>query len=204
MVLSISIRTDKLIVLAMNYRKCLSADTAFPAPLLDALAGYIYLTQTLGFSAENITLIGESAGAHLCLILSQHLADLSLPQPGCMVLIAPWSDFTMNPSDPRGTYISNSKYDFLLPGRLHMGAMSATRHYTPEAIRSAYFSPALATAGQWKYLKKEGVRVMVAYGTSEVFKDECEAVTRGMFADGCDVTVHIVSLSHVWVIGDLS
>lgn len=179
----------------MNYRKCLSSDTAFPAPLLDALAGYIYLTQTLGFSADSITLIGESAGAHLCLILSRHLADLSLPQPGSMVLIAPWSDFTMDPSNPQGTYVSNSKYDFLLPDRLHMGALSATRHYTPEAIRSVYFSPALATSGEWEYLKKEGVRVMVAYGTREVFKDECEAVVKGMLADGVDVTAHIVSLA---------
>lgn len=43
----------------VNYRKCLSADTAFPAPLLDAFSAYRYLTVTLGFSASSIAFFGE-------------------------------------------------------------------------------------------------------------------------------------------------
>lgn len=35
---------------AVNYRKSLTAETAFPACLLDALSGYIFLTRDLGFS----------------------------------------------------------------------------------------------------------------------------------------------------------
>jgi hypothetical protein len=37
---------------AVNYRKSLSVDTAFPACLLDALAGYLFLTRDLGFEAS--------------------------------------------------------------------------------------------------------------------------------------------------------
>lgn len=40
------------------------AANPFPAALLDALAGYRYLTQ-FGFKAENIILLGDSAGANL-------------------------------------------------------------------------------------------------------------------------------------------
>lgn len=36
----------------LNYRKSLSAATAFPACLLDALAGYQYLIDELGFKAK--------------------------------------------------------------------------------------------------------------------------------------------------------
>lgn len=179
----------------MNYRKCLSSDTAFPAPLLDALAGYIYLTQTLSFPAESITLIGESAGAHLCLILSRYLSDLSLSQPGSLVLVSPWADFTMDPSALHGSYVSYSPYDFILPWRLHMGIRSATRHYAPEAIRGEYFSPALAGAGKWAYLQKEGVRVMVIYGSKELFEDEDKGVVAGMVKDKVDVAVFVVSLT---------
>jgi acetyl esterase/lipase len=186
--------TYELTNLAMNYRKCLSAQTAFPAPLLDALAGYLYLTRTLHFPAEAITLIGESAGAHLCLILSRHLADLGLAQPGTMVLVAPWADFTMDPSAPTGTYVSYAPYDFILPHRLHMGIRSATRYYTAGAVRSAYFSPAVAEPGAWAYLTKERTRVLVVYGTKEVFEDECKGVVGGMIRDEVDLAVQTVSL----------
>lgn len=70
---------------------------------------------------------------------------------------------------------------------------SATRFYTSEAIRSAYFSPALAEAGEWEYLRKEGVRVLVAYGTKEVFEDEDKSLIEGMKIDGVDVQAYIVS-----------
>jgi acetyl esterase/lipase len=62
---------------AINYRKCLTAETAFPAPLQDALAGYLYLLG-LGFEPQNITLIGDSSGAHILLGLTRYLAELHM------------------------------------------------------------------------------------------------------------------------------
>lgn len=177
----------------MNYRKCLDPTTAFPAPLIDALAGYIHLTQTLSFPAKSITLIGESAGAHLCLVLSRYLSDLSLPQPGQICLISPWADFTVNPSDLQGSYRDYADYDFLIPHRLKLGIRSATRYYTTEVVAGPYFSPALAGEGDWMYLKKEGTRVMVVYGTKELFEVEDKALVAGMKRDGVEVTVVEVS-----------
>lgn len=40
------------LTLAVNYRKSLSADSAFPACLWDALAGWQYLIEELGFRPE--------------------------------------------------------------------------------------------------------------------------------------------------------
>ncbi|EPQ57629.1 hypothetical protein GLOTRDRAFT_137898, partial [Gloeophyllum trabeum ATCC 11539] len=41
----------------------------FPAALIDALTGYHYLVNTLGFRAEDVILEGDSAGGHLALAL---------------------------------------------------------------------------------------------------------------------------------------
>lgn len=43
---------DSVLKLGLNYRKSLSAASAFPACLLDALAGYQYLIDNLGFQAK--------------------------------------------------------------------------------------------------------------------------------------------------------
>jgi hypothetical protein len=81
---------------AVNYRKCLTAETAFPAPLQDALAGYLYL-KGLGFLPENITFIGDSSGAHIMLGLVRYLSEttskeLGLGIPGSLILISVRSD----------------------------------------------------------------------------------------------------------------
>jgi acetyl esterase/lipase len=89
---------------AVNHRKALSPSTAFPAQLLDLLAGYAYLL-SLGFAAENIILVGDSSGGHLLLALSRYLAELDRMQPnldvgmpGAMLLVSVSESHT-SPSD---------------------------------------------------------------------------------------------------------
>ncbi|WVR07825.1 hypothetical protein IAU60_004868 [Kwoniella sp. DSM 27419] len=171
--------------LSINYRKCLSADTAFPAPLLDALAAYLYLTHDLAFDPQNVVLLAESAGAHLALFLSQYLRDLELPQPGFMALSSPWADFILSyPS-----YIENAAYDQLSPFRLGRSVKSAMRFYTRSARLLGYFSPARAGPETWRYLAKEGARVYIHYGGKELFRDECVALAQSMRQAGVDVTL---------------
>ena len=84
----------------INYRLCqgppLKPANPFPAPLIDALAGYNYLVHTLGFSPENIILAGESAGAHLAIALTRYLIQNALPglpPPRALMLASPVSDW---------------------------------------------------------------------------------------------------------------
>jgi hypothetical protein len=77
---------------AVHHRKCLGPETAFPAPLQDLLAGYLYLLD-LGFKPGNITLIGDSSGGHLVLGLSRYLSEMvskevSIGMPGALILIS--------------------------------------------------------------------------------------------------------------------
>ncbi|CAK9784455.1 unnamed protein product [Cutaneotrichosporon oleaginosum] len=168
-------------VYCAQYRKSLTDDTAFPAPLLDALAAWAHVTG-MGFSAAQIVVTGDSAGAHLALALVTQLHALGQPLPGGLALISPWVDFTCGfPSWERHTL------DYLTKDKLRKAIASATRHYADEEKRGAFFSPALAEDGHWRFLRD--TPVFVTYGGIEVFSDEDKALVEGMRASGVTVKV---------------
>ncbi|KAK8853083.1 hypothetical protein IAR55_003784 [Kwoniella newhampshirensis] len=177
--------------LTVSYRKTLSSSAAFPAPLLDVFSAYIYLTRTISIPSTQIIILAESAGAHLAILLSQYLRDLSLPQPGCFALSSPWCDFTL--SSP--SYRTNAAYDQLCPLRLRRAVKSATRWYHPSWLEReeglAYFSPARVRDPEvhWRYLKEQGVKVYMQYGGRELFRDEIVTLGEGMRNAGVDVVV---------------
>ncbi|BEJ17378.1 hypothetical protein CspHIS471_0607790 [Cutaneotrichosporon sp. HIS471] len=165
-----------------SYRKTLSDLTAFPAPLLDALAAWTYVTLTLGFAPAQILLLGDSAGGHLALSLVQQLATLGRPQAGALAMVSPWADFTTSfPS------WANESVDHLSRRMLLVAIRAAARHYASDAITDPLFSPALAGPGHWTCLC--ATRVLVSVGTDEVFADEDYALVKGMRRDGVDVTL---------------
>ena len=96
-------RLTSLPVLGVNYRKSVSADTAFPAPLQDVIAAYAYLVRA-GYT--RIALAGDSAGAGLGCALMQYLARLSekptserpdkLLMPTRVCWYSPWGDLTFS------------------------------------------------------------------------------------------------------------
>lgn len=165
----------------MQYRKCADDATSFPAPLLDAVAAWEYVTTTLGFAARDIVVIGDSAGGHLSLALATQLAATNQPQPGGFALLSPWSDFTASSS----TYKTNKGTDLIYPPSLARAARSAARHFTPDAVRGLLFSPALADEGSWRSLASS--RVYISAGTREVFIGEIEALVKGLRRDGVPV-----------------
>lgn len=170
-----------------QYRKTLTDETAYPAPLMDAVAAWHYVTITLGFPPASIMLAGDSAGGHLSLALVQQLAALSRPQAGSLVLVSPWADFTCTfPS-----WANNESLDILSKKKLGNAIKSAVRHYGREALTDPLFSPALAPAGHWACLA--GTPTYVSIGTDEVFADEDYALVSDMRRDGVDVTVFEVS-----------
>ena len=87
-------------VLAVEYR--LSAidpyptSNPFPAALIDAIAGYNYLLNELGFKPEEVIIMGCSAGGHLSITLIRYILDNPgvLPLPSALVLLHPWGDLS--------------------------------------------------------------------------------------------------------------
>ncbi|MCE5291464.1 MAG: alpha/beta hydrolase [Nocardiaceae bacterium] len=76
-------------VLAVNYRK-LPRHTISDA-VEDCVAGYLYLLEQ-GIPADRITVMGDSAGGYLSLVLGSVLRDNGLPQPGAIVAMSPLTD----------------------------------------------------------------------------------------------------------------
>ncbi|KAM6497910.1 Alpha/Beta hydrolase fold [Amanita muscaria] len=72
----------------------------FPAALFDALAGYNYLVNVVGFSPSDIVVLGDSAGGNLAQALTRYLVENQnfidhLPgPPGGLVLVSPWCDMS--------------------------------------------------------------------------------------------------------------
>ncbi len=71
----------------------LAPEHPYPAALEDALESYRYLLAK-GYAPEHIVLCGESAGGGLCYSLCLKLKELSLPLPGGIISISPWTDLT--------------------------------------------------------------------------------------------------------------
>lgn len=166
---------------ALNYRKALSPDTAFPAQLLDALSAWEYVLGQ-GYAPDEVTLVGESAGGHLCLQLAQLLSDEGRPLPRALALSGPWCDATSSSDSCSRNYAS----DYLpLVGRL--AVPSYLRHYVPEALAHRYISPVRALPADWRPLATAGTRAYVHAGECEILVDEVRATVASMREGGVDV-----------------
>jgi acetyl esterase/lipase len=86
--------------LSISYRISASSPfkpvNPFPAALLDAISGYNYLVNDIGFNPQDIVVSGDSAGGNLALALVRYLveADIpTLPVPGALILLSPSADW---------------------------------------------------------------------------------------------------------------
>lgn len=195
----------------MNHRKALNADSAFPAQLLDALAGFVYLL-SLGFESRNISLIGDSSGAHIHLALWRHLSEIGQTKevypglPGALLLVsvcwglAPRTRSRIDPDAQPSSDLSHAPAqskptDFLVPYINQRAIPSLTRHYPTNATSTnPYFSPAVA--GSFESLAwlqaQHGVRVWIQYSTTELLAPDQEKLVRKMRAGGVKLEVDVI------------
>jgi monoterpene epsilon-lactone hydrolase len=75
--------------LALHYR--LAPEHRFPAPVEDAVAGYLFLMEQ-GYMPGQIAIAGDSAGGGLVVATMIALKNAGLPQPVCGWCISPWVD----------------------------------------------------------------------------------------------------------------
>ncbi|KAG7087701.1 hypothetical protein E1B28_013648 [Marasmius oreades] len=100
----------------------------FPACLLDALAGYFYLVNTLKYLPENVILVGDSAGGLLVYQLVQYCVTYRgrggggggeaegttpFPIPRGLLLLSPSVDCLLRPL-PGTSMITNRRSDYLV------------------------------------------------------------------------------------------
>ncbi|ORZ18418.1 alpha/beta hydrolase fold-domain-containing protein, partial [Lobosporangium transversale] len=82
-------------IFAVDYR--LAPEHPYPAAVQDALHAFLHLTDPngLGFSPENVTVSGDSAGGGLAIAMMMYQRDHGLPMPSKAILLSPWLDLTM-------------------------------------------------------------------------------------------------------------
>ncbi|KAF9648439.1 alpha/beta-hydrolase [Thelephora ganbajun] len=147
---------------AIEYRLCSPGEPGkgsvfpFPTALIDALVGYLYLIK-LGFSEEDIIIIGDSAGGNLALALTRYLLSNKEQQPklpripSALVLLSPWTDlssqFVDNPG-PQSSLTINAERDWLVP--INSGYVRSSAEVflggRPEHIELAYRNPYISPA----------------------------------------------------------
>lgn len=101
-------------VFALNYR--LAPEDRFPLGLLDVVNGYFRLIDSLHILPSNIIVVGDSAGAGLCLAMVMYLRDEGYTDrlPRALVLLSPWVDLTMS----CGSWDENAPFDVVpQPGK---------------------------------------------------------------------------------------
>ncbi|KAJ1596928.1 hypothetical protein NDA14_001017 [Ustilago hordei] len=130
-------RQTSLRVLGVNFRKATADKRAFPAALQDALAAWVYVTKRLGFKAENVILMGDSAGGGLALTLQLYLSSLmwsgegGLGRAKKLVLHSPMTDLTLGTD----SFVGNEGVDIISPYVCSLARDNYLRHVMPVAGR---------------------------------------------------------------------
>ena len=114
------------LVASLDYR--LAPMHPYPAQQEDALDAWRYLTETLGYDAGDIVVVGDSAGGNLALHLGLVLRDRGNPMPRGFVCMSPWAD--LSNSGPSHIYNATADPSF--------GVSQSDFHGQPVGVNSTY------------------------------------------------------------------
>ncbi|KAH9949053.1 Alpha/Beta hydrolase protein [Amylocystis lapponica] len=188
---------------SIEYRNCdlgtSQPSNPFPAALIDSIVGYHYLSETVGFSPDDIIVMGDSAGANLTLALTRYLVDnraeLSTYITGLassssvasgLILISPWVDLGTSHETPGSSLLANT-CDFLPDMRV--GLLGAARRAfvgplgMAGANSNAYLSPASIHADMGKVSFKGFPRSFIIAGDADRLFDEGVSLKDKMVCD---------------------
>ncbi|KAJ5335063.1 hypothetical protein N7452_007466 [Penicillium brevicompactum] len=164
----------------------LTPHATYPTQFREAVEALRYVTQDLGRSPREVILVGDSAGANLCLALLSHLSHPSLDAPElaineplkAVVLMSPWLSFRHD--SPSMT--SNARKD--------IDAMEVTARWSEEYLNGGqsnnYIEALQAPEVWWKDVLVE--QTLVLAGGDEVLLDPIEAWVKKFSIFNSDTT----------------
>ncbi|KWU40982.1 alpha/beta-hydrolase, partial [Rhodotorula sp. JG-1b] len=163
-------------VFFLDYR--LAPEYKYPSQLIETLAGYHYLVNSLGISESKIVLGGDSAGANLASAFLLHLARpnpaIKVPEslgqtpkrPAGALLISPYTNLFGSTK----AFYDNAAYDIISPSLIaraafaYIGAKFPTK-YQP---RRHGWNPLYLLFGRQKLPPQPAHRLPDVYGWSDV------------------------------------
>ena len=197
----------------------------FPAALIDALAGYLYLVE-FGFSEENIVVIGDSSGGNLALALTRYLLSNKEQQPklptipSALILLSPYADIGYTFIDQPGlssSAILNAERDWISSESLHAIAkvfLGGRPEHIELGYRNSYISPAspillgLTPDSPTRTISFKGFpRTFIDNGTFEIFYDQIRRLRDAMVEDlGAETVTYneVDGVTHDYLILDWS
>jgi acetyl esterase/lipase len=159
----------------------------FPAALFDAIAGYNYLINNLGFTPANVFIMGDSAGGHLALTLVRYAVENCdiLPVPGGLILCYPWCDMSQSHNSPTGSANTADKTDILTPlyeSYMRYATDAFVGPHSPD--RNPYLSPGSADPAMESIVTFKGFpKTFICVGDSERLLDQVRVVRGRMVRD---------------------
>ncbi len=159
---------------ALLYEYRLAPEHPFPAAVEDTLVAYRWLLEQ-GVTAENILIVGESAGGGLCLATLLALHDEGLPLPVAGVALSPWTDLNCTGS----SYRTNAKKDISFEGSWTVWG----KYYAGDTDRShPWMSPL--------YGDLHGLPpLLIVVGTAEILLEDARAFAQKASKAGSMVTL---------------
>jgi acetyl esterase/lipase len=174
----------------------------FPAQLIDAIAGYSYLVNDIGFAPEDIVLLGDSAGGNLALMLVRYLlerraaGDTGMPGvPSAVVLCSPWTDVAKRAYRPESSAIRNRDADYMDLASPDFGWTTGTflgRMGETGALTNRYLSPSSESPSLGTVSFEGFPRTLIVSGGAEVLQDQIHVLRRKMVADMGEDAVDLV------------
>jgi len=183
-------------VFSLEYRlssgKPFPVANPFPTALLDALAGYIYLVNEIGFSPSDIILEGDSAGANLALALTRYLTEYKgtpgLPAPaGALLLLSPWADLGNSHLNlPNASATTRLASDYLSHPTSPGYRYPVTAFVGPHGIEAAEINPYISPASLHPAMVvdfKDFPRTFIVAGGAEILLDSIRTLRDRFFKD---------------------
>ena len=186
----------------MEYRLTTANENPFPAAVIDSLAAYYHLTNTLGFKPEDVVFTGGSAGGNIVLALTRYLVqarhdpgafDIVPRAPFAIVITSPWVDLGTSHTDAPSSH-GNLLTDILVAEDtgllLHARKVYTGPHKFPEgANTNPYLSPASIHASMGRVSFKGFPRAFISWSMAEIFADQINTLKKKMVEDMGETSV---------------
>ncbi|KAI0348524.1 alpha/beta-hydrolase [Trametopsis cervina] len=187
---------------ALEYRLSrgppLPIENPVPAAIIDAVIGYDYLVNELGFKPSNILVLGDSAGGTLVTQLAKYTIVCgisSIPPPGGLLLLSPSMDWGETHTHSQSTMLHHQPTDWVVA--FNDGYCSrAMLGYLPWSVAQTnwWFSPASLALDEKKGTFKGFPPTMFLVGSAEMTLDGMKTAYARMKEDIGDDKVTFVEI----------
>ena len=147
----------------------------------------LYKETIANYGAENVIVMGDSAGGGMALGLLEKMEINNIKQPSQTILISPWLDISM--SNPKIDKVADKKLD---KNKLYLAGITYSRGINKD--EDYFVSP---VKGKFNKLKN----VTIFIGTKDMLNPDCYVLQEKAKQEGVDIEIkEYENADHIWII----